>query len=89
MEKAEKSSKQVYRVRVLDVGYNSNYKFLDFRYFYYTIEEKNQDEAMKTAQDLYMQGVKGESAEELPILLKILSAETISPELRKAKKQTG
>ncbi len=75
--KKEKSSID-YIVRILDFRYSIDYNSLNFNYFYYTVKSKNAEEAVKQAKSRYMRGDRGESSEELPIMLKIFSAKTVS-----------
>jgi hypothetical protein len=67
-----------YKVKVLDFKYEKDdFEFLAFKYIYYHIKAKHEKEALKKARELYMQGAEGET-QELPILLKLFSVESIS-----------
>ena len=66
---------KIYKIKVLDVKYQSELRFLGFRYIHYKIKARNEEDAMEEVRKLYMKGEEGEKIEEIPILLKIFSFE--------------
>ena len=72
MNKQKKGS-EVYRVKILDFKYLSNFDHLNFWYLTYEVKAKNEKEATLKARQLYMEGEKELFAEEMPFLLKLFS----------------
>ena len=75
MKKSEKNLR-TYRVRVLDIKYQSQFQHLGLNYIYYKVKAKDKEEALEKARALYMREEKGEFNEELPFLLKLFAVET-------------
>jgi hypothetical protein len=71
----EKKSR-TYVVRVLDLKYQSEFKYFAFNFIYYKVVAQHEEQAITKANSLYMKGEGGEFKQELPILLKIFSIET-------------
>lgn len=69
----QKNSKTTYFVRVLDLKYQSEFKYFSFNFIFYKVVAQNEDQALIKARELYMQGERGEFRQELPILIKIFS----------------
>lgn len=71
-------SKNIYRIRVLDFKYLSDFDHLNFRYLTYEVKAKQEKEAIKKARDCYMKGQKALLSEEIPFLLKLFSVSQVS-----------
>lgn len=67
--------KKVYRVKILDFKYLSNFDHLNFWYLTYEVTAGNEKDAVKKARKLYMNGQKELFAEEMPFLLKLFSVD--------------
>lgn len=63
-----------FRIRILDMKYLSEADYLGFKYLTYEVMAEDESEAILKGRKLYMTGQKEDLAEELPILLKIVSA---------------
>ena len=64
---------KIYQVRILDFKYLKEFEHLNFRYLNYKVQAEDEKSAIQKARELYMQGQKEISSEELPILLKLFS----------------
>lgn len=66
---------KIFRVRILDLKYLSDYSQLNFNYFIYEVEADSKENAILQARDNYMKGIAPLCSEELPFLLKLFSVD--------------
>ena len=64
---------EIYRVRILDFKYLSDFAHLTFYYLSYDVSAADEQQAYDKARLLYLKGEKEISREELPFLFKIFS----------------
>ncbi|MBA3238840.1 MAG: hypothetical protein H0T62_10925 [Parachlamydiaceae bacterium] len=69
------SEKILYRVKILDLKYLTDYDHLNFKYFIYEIEADCIKKALKKARVNYIKGMKPVFFEELPFVLKLFTVD--------------
>lgn len=66
---------KIYRVKILDFKYASEYQQLNFKYYIYEIATDCEENAINEAKKNYMKGIDPLFSEELPFLLKLFLVE--------------